>query len=93
MIIDLRVGPFGSTITVDDHREECVALYTQETAPCDKWRMLRGACSTFVDYMVQDFRQPLGVAAYKTSKDMSEELLRALPDIEDLKRLLESTGK
>lgn len=43
--------------------------------------------------MVQDFRQPLGVAAYKTSKDMSEELLRALPDIEDLKRLLESTGK
>jgi hypothetical protein len=31
----------------------------------------------------------MGVATYKTSKDMSEELRRALPDIEDLKRLLD----
>ena len=43
----------------------------------------------FVDYIVQDYAKPMGVATYKTSKDMSEELLRALPDIEDLKRLLE----
>ena len=47
----------------------------------------------FVDYVVQDYKQPLGVATYKTSKDMSEELLRALPDIDDLKRLLESEGE
>ncbi|MBQ9955023.1 MAG: DUF1016 family protein [Eggerthellaceae bacterium] len=47
----------------------------------------------FVDYMVQDYKQPLGVATYKTSKDMSEELLRALPPIEDLERLLESAGE
>lgn len=32
----------------------------------------------------------MGVATYKTSKDMSEDLRRALPDIEDLKRLLDS---
>jgi hypothetical protein len=35
----------------------------------------------------------MGVATYKTSKDMSDELRKALPDIEDLKRLLESDGE
>ncbi|MBQ6503935.1 MAG: DUF1016 family protein [Flexilinea sp.] len=44
---------------------------------------------SFVDYVIRDFTKPMGVATYKTSKDMSEELRRALPDIEDLKRLLD----
>lgn len=44
----------------------------------------------FVDYMVQDYRKPMGVATYRTSKDMSEELLEALPPIDGLKALLES---
>lgn len=45
---------------------------------------------SFVDYVIRDFTKPMGVATYRTSKDMSEELRRALPDIEDLKRLLDS---
>ena len=45
---------------------------------------------SFVDYVIQDYSKPMGVATYKTSKDMSEELKKALPDIEDLKRLLDS---
>lgn len=45
---------------------------------------------SFVDYVIQDYTKPMGVATYKTSKDMSEELRRALPDIEDLKRLLDT---
>ena len=44
---------------------------------------------SFVDYVIQDYTKPMGVATYKTSKDMSEELRKALPDIEDLKRLLD----
>ena len=44
---------------------------------------------SFVDYVIQDYTKPMGVATYKTSKDMSEKLRRALPDIEDLKRLLD----
>lgn len=44
---------------------------------------------SFVDYVVRDYDKPMGVATYKTSKDMSEELLRALPPIEDLEALLE----
>ena len=45
---------------------------------------------SFVDYVIQDYTKPMGVATYKTSKDMSEELRKALPDIEDLKKLLDS---
>lgn len=44
---------------------------------------------SFVDYVIQDYTKPMGVATYKTSKDMSEELRRALPDTEDLKKLLD----
>jgi hypothetical protein len=44
----------------------------------------------FVDYVVREYDKPLGVATYKTSKDMSDELRKALPDVDDLKRLLES---
>ena len=45
---------------------------------------------SFVDYVIQDYSKPMGVATYKTSKDMSDELRRALPDIDDLKRLLDT---
>lgn len=45
---------------------------------------------SFVDYVIQDYSKPMGVATYKTSKDMSEELKAALPDIETLKKLLDS---
>ena len=45
---------------------------------------------SFVDYVIQDYSKPMGVATYKTSKDMSEELKRALPDIEELKKLLDA---
>ncbi len=43
----------------------------------------------FADFVVRDYENPMGVATYKTSKDMSEELLRALPPIEELESLLE----
>ena len=45
---------------------------------------------SFVDYVIQDYSKPMGVATYKTSRDMSDELRKALPDIEELKRLLET---
>ncbi len=44
----------------------------------------------FVDYVIQDFSKPMGVATYKTAKDMSEELKRALPDVNELRKLLEN---
>lgn len=43
-----------------------------------------------VDYVIQDYNKPMGVATYKTSKDMSDELRKLLPDVEDLKKLLDN---
>ena len=45
---------------------------------------------SFVDYVIQYYTKPMGVATYKTSKDMSEELKKALPPIEALKKLLDA---
>ena len=44
---------------------------------------------SFVDYVIQDYAKPMGVATYKTSKDMSDELRKALPDVDALRRLLD----
>lgn len=45
---------------------------------------------SYVDYVIQDYAKPMGVATYKTAKDMSDELRKALPDIEALRKLLDS---
>lgn len=45
---------------------------------------------SFVDYVIQDYSKPMGVATYKTSKDMPEKLREALPDVNELKKLLDS---
>ena len=45
---------------------------------------------SYVDYVLGGYKTPMGVATYKTSKDMSEKLRKALPDINDLQKLLES---
>ena len=45
---------------------------------------------SFVDYVIQDYAKPMGVATYITSKDMSDELRKALPDVEELRKLLDS---
>ena len=44
---------------------------------------------SFVNYLIRDYNKPMGVATYKTSKDMPDELKKALPNIEDLKKLLD----
>lgn len=48
---------------------------------------------SFVDYVIQDYSKPMGVATYKTADDMPEKLRKALPDVEDLRRLLDGDAK
>ena len=48
---------------------------------------------SFVDYVIQDYSKPMGVATYKTSDDMPEKLRKALPDVEDLRRILDGERK
>ena len=47
---------------------------------------------SFVDYVIQDYTKPMGVATYKTADDMPEKLRKALPLVEDLRKLLDGTG-
>ena len=42
----------------------------------------------YVEYIIQDYNKPMGVATYTTSADMPEKLRKALPDIEELKKIL-----
>ena len=43
---------------------------------------------TFVEFAVRDYNKPMGVATYRASEDMPERLRKALPDIDELKKLL-----
>ena len=47
----------------------------------------------YVEYIMQDFRQPMGVATYRTAGEIDPDLLKALPPKEELERLLEPEGR
>ena len=36
----------------------------------------------FVEFVIRDYNKPMGVATYKTTTDMPEELRKTLPDIQ-----------
>lgn len=47
----------------------------------------------YAGYIMQDFRQPMGVATYKTADEMDPELLKALPPKEELQRVFKESSK
>ena len=50
--------------------------------------LCKSADKNYVEYVIQDYDKPLGVATYKTSEELPEKLKQALPNIEELKSLL-----
>ena len=50
--------------------------------------LCKEADKEFVEYVIQDYSKPMGVATYRFNSDLPEKLRNALPDIEDLKKLL-----
>jgi len=42
----------------------------------------------YVEFVIRDYNRPLGVATYTTADELPEHLRKALPSIEDLKKLL-----
>ena len=42
----------------------------------------------FVEYVIRDYNHPMGVATYKTADDMDEKLRKALPDMDEMRNLL-----
>lgn len=47
----------------------------------------------FVNLVIQSYTSPMGVATYLTPEDIPHDLQEALPDIDDLKALLEKGGE
>ena len=50
--------------------------------------LCKNANKDFVEYVIQDYAKPMGVATYRLSEDMPEKLREALPDVEELRKLL-----
>lgn len=50
--------------------------------------LCKSADKTYAEYAIRDYDKPMGVATYKTASDMPERLRNALPDVEELKKLL-----
>ena len=50
--------------------------------------LCKNADKMVAEYAVRDYTKPMGVATYRTTKDMPKKLRDALPDIEELKKLL-----
>lgn len=55
--------------------------------------LCKHADKDYAGYIMQDFRQPMGVATYKTADEMDPELLKALPPKEELQRVFEESSK
>ena len=50
--------------------------------------LCQDADRSYVEYVIQKYDSPMGVATYRTTADMPERLRKALPDVEALKGLL-----
>ncbi len=55
--------------------------------------LCREANKAYVEFVIQNYDSPMGVATYKTAAEMPEELRKALPDEEQLKELLSGDEK
>lgn len=89
--VELKTGSFkssylGQLITylriLDDHVKKSHENPTIGILLCKE------ANREYVEYVIQDYGKPMGVATYTTSNDMPEKIRKALPKIEDLKKLL-----
>lgn len=51
--------------------------------------LCKSADKAYVEYMIQDYDKPMGVVTYKTATDMPERLRNALPDQDELIKMIE----
>ena len=50
--------------------------------------LCKSANQAYAEYAVRDYNKPMGIATYKTISDMPKEMQKTLPDIEELKKLM-----
>jgi predicted nuclease of restriction endonuclease-like (RecB) superfamily len=54
--------------------------------------LCKEASRNTVEFAVRDYTKPMGVATYRTRNEMPKQWQKALPDFEDMKKLLDSVG-
>lgn len=91
VVIELKYGDFktsylgqlmGYLRIIDDHVRKPHENPTIGIVLC------KSANKEFVEYVIQDYNKPMGVATYKTLDDMPESIRKALPNNEQLQQLL-----
>ena len=55
--------------------------------------LCKSANQAYAEYAVRDYNKPMGVATYKTISEMPKEMQQTLPDIEELKKLMDDENK
>jgi len=50
--------------------------------------LCKSANREYVVFMIRDYSKPMGVVTYKTADEMPEKMRKALPDMEELKKLI-----
>ena len=50
--------------------------------------LCKSADNAIVEYLIKDYNKPMGVATFRTREEMPDRFRKALPDIEELKKLL-----
>jgi RecB family endonuclease NucS len=51
--------------------------------------LCKEANRNIVEFAVRDYTKPMGVATYRTKNEMPKNFQKALPDIEEMKKILE----
>ena len=91
VVIELKTGEFKSSYLgqlmtylriLDDHVKK------PHESPSIGIVLCKSSNKELVEYVIQDYHKPMGVATYKTSAEMPENLRKALPDVEQLRNLL-----
>lgn len=90
--IELKTGPFkniylgelnGYLRLLDDY------VRKPHENPSIGIVLCKSADRSYVEYMIQDYEKPMGVATYKTATDMPERLRNALPSQDELIKLMQ----
>jgi len=54
--------------------------------------LCKEASRSIVEFAVRDYTKPMGVATDRTRNEMPTQWQKALPDVDDMKKLIESTS-
>lgn len=91
VVIELKTGEFKTSylgqlmgyLTILDKK-----IRKPHENPSVGMVLCKSANRDYVEFMICDYSKPMGVATYKTADDMPEHIRKALPDMEELMKLM-----